>query len=275
MILEPRPNWRNRIALAILVLISIAVLVTHYRENENGVLHRVQGGAMAVLSPIESGAFSIVRWTTDVWTSVTQFTSLKSENDKLKQDMAALRRQTVLGKELQLENERLRKQLNAPVRKEFKTKLATVIGKSVNTWQATIVIDKGEEAGIKKNMAVATGDGLVGQVISVSTSSSIVQLITDQKCAVGGRVQSNRATAIVEGQGGKELNLTFLPKEYKLVKGDLVLTSGIGGVYPPGIVIGTVSSVVAHPQGFYHEALISPAVDFWTLEEVFVVTGEK
>lgn len=275
MMLEKRTNWGNRIALSILVLISIAVVITHYREGENGPLHRIQNSAISLLSPIQVGAFSVVRYSTNVWESITRFGSLKTENKKLKKDNASLRRQAVVEKELELENRRLREQLNAPIRRDYQTLFATVIGKSVSNWQATIELDKGLDDGVRKDQAVATSDGLAGHVTKVNRNSCLVQLITDQKCAVGARLQSSRATAIVKGQGGQELNLVFLPREIKVDRGELLLTSGIGGVYPPGIVVGTVSAVAKKPRGFYHEITVSPAVDFWTLEEVFIVTGEK
>jgi rod shape-determining protein MreC len=273
--LEKRPNWSNRIALSLLILISVAVVIVHFRENENGFLHRVQKSAMGLLTPIQSGTLSSVRFTTNLWESITQFGRLKSDNQRLTKEVAALRRQSVVSKELELENERLLKLLGAPARRDYQTLYSNVIGKSVNSWQATIILDKGMNDGVKKHMAVAMADGLVGQVISVSKTSCLVQLITDQKCAVGVRLQSNRAIAVVEGQGGKELDLTLLPREIPATKGELVLTAGIGGVYPPDIVVGTISYVVAKPQGIYQEARVSPAVDFWTLEEVFIITGLK
>lgn len=273
--LEKRPNWSNRIALSLLLLISVAVVIVHFRENENGFLHRVQKSVMSMLTPIQSGTLSAVRFTTGTWESITQFGRLKSENEQLTKEVASLRRQSVVSKELELENERLLRLLGAPVRRDYQTLYSNVIGKSVNSWQATIILDKGARDGVKKHMSVATADGLVGQVISVSRTSCLVQLITDQKCAVGIRLQSNRAIAVVEGEGGKELNLTLLPREIPATKGDLVMTAGIGGVYPPDIVVGTISFVAKKPQGLYQEARVSPAVDFWRLEEVFIITGLK
>ncbi len=272
--LEKRQNWRNRIALLCLILISVAVVVIHYKENEDGPLHRVQNSAMNLLSPLQAGAFSIVSTGKNLWESGTQFSRLKSENEKLSKEVANLRRETIVNKELELENQRLHELLDAPIRRDFETLFATVIGQSVNNWQATIVLDRGLDDGIKKNMAVANADGLVGQVKSVTRNACLVQLITDQKCSVGGRLQSNRATAIVEGEGSKELKLKFLSRDIELIKDDPVLTSGMGGVYPSGIVIGTIS-YVGTARGLYQEARISPAVDFWNLEEVFIITGEK
>ncbi len=268
-------NWGNRIALALLILISISVLVIHFRESDTGFLHNMQRFSVNLLSPLQAGSFSVARGMSDAWQSLTNFGRLQEENRALKKEVAGLRQDTIDLKELELENARLRKAISAPVREQFVTVFATVIGKSVNTWQATVILDKGSKNGVKTKMAVATADGLVGQVMSTTANSCLVQLIMDQKSAVGIRLQNSRATGIVEGEGENELRLNYLSKEVKTVKDEIVLSSGLGGLYPAGLVVGTVSKVGQRTDGLFQDVSVSPAVDFWTLEEVFIITGMR
>ncbi len=273
--LERKVNWGNRIALALLILISVSVLVIHFRESDTGFLHNLQRFSVNLLSPLQAGSFSVGRGMSDAWQSVTNFGRLQEENRALKKEVAGLRQDTIDLKELELENARLRKAIGAPVREQFVTVFATVIGKSVNTWQATVILDRGSKNGITTKMAVATADGLVGQVMSTTANSCLVQLIMDQKSAVGIRLQNSRATGIIEGEGENELKLNYLAKEVKTAKNEIVISSGLGGLYPQGLVVGTVSKVGQRTDGLFQDVRVSPAVDFWTLEEVFIITGTR
>jgi rod shape-determining protein MreC len=273
--IDRRNSWTNQITLGLLVLISISVLVLHFREGPTGPLHRLQRFSVNMLAPLQSGSFSVARGFSDAWASVTEFSRLKTDNRALAKEVSELKRDTITLKELDLENKRLRSEIGAPVRQQFATVFATVIGKSVNTWQATVILDKGSSDGVKQQMPVATADGLVGQVMSTTTNSCLVQLIMDQKSAVGVRLQSSRATGIVEGEGQNQLQLNYLPKDVKTVKNEVVLSSGLGGVYPPGLVVGTIESAGKNNDGLFQDVKVSPTVDFWTLEEVFIITGVR
>jgi rod shape-determining protein MreC len=273
--LDRKVNWGNRIALALLILISVSVLVIHFRESETGFLHNLQRFSVNLLSPLQSGSFKVARSLSDTWQSATEFGRLQEENRALKKEVSELRRDTINLKELELENTRLRKEVGAPVREQFVTVFANVIGKSVNTWQATVILDKGSRNGVKTKMPVATADGLVGQVMSTTANSCLVQLIMDQKSAVGVKLQNSRATGIVEGEGENELKLNYLSKEVKTGKGEIVISSGLGGLYPAGLVVGSVSQVGQRTDGLFQNVGVSPAVDFWTLEEVFIITGTR
>lgn len=217
----------------------------------------------------------MVKSVTSGFTVVSEIGRLREENRELKKEIAKLRQEVVMLRELEIENKRLRKELGSPIYRDYDTVYSSVIGKSVNNWQATVVLDKGSSDGIKKNMPVANADGLVGQVISTTRDACLVQLIIDRKSAVACRMQDSRATAIVEGQGGGELRLNFLPRETKVTKGEVVLTSGLGGVYPPDIVLGTAVLIGKGTYGLYKDVRVGPAADFSTLEEVFIITGRR
>lgn len=271
--LEKRTNWRNRIALSLLIVLSILILTVHFKEREQGFLHDFQKWSISLLSPLQSGVSEIAKSVSSVWQSISELGKLREENRSLKQELASLRQQMVKMNELEIENERLRRELKSPIRRNFESITASVISKSVSNWQATIVVNRGDEDGVVKHMPVATADGLIGQVISTSKNASLVQLLTDRKSAVGVRLQSSRATVIIEGQGGKELRINYLSREIKVAKGEVVLTSGLGGVYPPGILVGTVSKVGKGTYGLYRDVWVSPAADFSSLEEVMIIVN--
>ena len=136
-----------------------------------------------------------------------------------------------------------------------------------------IVINRGSEQGITKDMPVVTPQGLVGNVIQVFGNTAKVQLILDPRSAVGSLVQrtESRTAAIVEGSGTTPLSprMVNLARDADIIKGDKVITSGWGGIYPKGLVVGEVTAVVNEEGGLLKYAVLKPAVDFDRLEEVF------
>jgi rod shape-determining protein MreC len=154
---------------------------------------------------------------------------------------------------------------------------AKVIAKDYNSWTNTITIDRGSSDGVNKYMPVIVPQGVVGFVSSVSRYTSQVQLLVDPRTAIGGIVQrpESRVASILKGDGNNSDFLVFgnIPKEADVIKGDTIVTSGYGGVYPKGLLIGTVSQVSADGSGVSLAALVKPAVDFTKVEEVFVITN--
>lgn len=153
---------------------------------------------------------------------------------------------------------------------------ASVIERDYGGWTHTMVIDRGEDSGIKKYMPVIIPSGLVGFVSEVYMNSSRVQLLLDPRTTVGGIVQrpASRVVSMVSGNSGNPGLLSFmsLPKESDVIKGDIIVTSGYGGVYPKGLVIGTVEQVDVDSEGGTQSAEIRPAADFAHMEEVFIIT---
>lgn len=153
---------------------------------------------------------------------------------------------------------------------------ASVIERDYGGWTHTMVIDRGEDSGIKKYMPVIIPSGLVGFVSEVYMNSAMVQLLLDPRTTVGGIVQrpASRVVSMVTGNSGNPGYLTFmsLPKESDVIKGDTIVTSGYGGVYPKGLIIGTVEKVDVDSEGGTQSAEIKPAADFAHMEEVFIIT---
>ena len=154
--------------------------------------------------------------------------------------------------------------------------IASVITRDYGGWTQTLVVDRGSDSGIKKYMPVIVPTGLVGFVSEVYENSARVQLLLDPRTSVGGIVArpASRVVAMVSGNSSEPGKLSFvnLPREADVIKGDTIVASGYGGVYPKGMVIGTVEQVDVDSIGGTQVARIVPAADFSHLEEVFIIT---
>lgn len=201
---------------------------------------------------------------------IPSFFHLRSENRLLRAELVRLQLQNAALQENSLENIRLRQMLGFKQRKDFTYLPAEVIaydsGRSLNA----ILINIGARAGVKPNMPVVTPEGLVGRVMDAGPVSSVVQLLSDRNCKVSGIVQRSRVAGIVTWNNGSEFDLR-LPLRADIRMGDWVVSSGLGGVFPRGLVIGQVRGVSLEDMGLFRRASITPRVDFSRLEEVFVI----
>lgn len=194
--------------------------------------------------------------------------SLKKQNNSL-----ILQNQELV--EYRAEALRLRKMLSFAEsnRDEFDFIPARVIARSSVNWYRYLVIDQGQEAGVARDMAVISPQGLVGRIGSVSKNTAQVILITDRETAVGAILQRTRDTrGIVEGLGNSNrLRMANIPYYSKVKNGDIVVTSGLSSVYPKGIAIGRISKVTKEPSGLLQTAALKPMADFDKLEEVLII----
>ncbi len=179
-------------------------------------------------------------------------------------------------KTLEQENRKLREMLGLVEDSSLDLLPAKVIGRNVSGWWRKVQLDKGAGDGIEPGMPVVSGRGLVGRVVSASSFRSDVLLMIDPSCRVSARVSGSGASGIVRGHrvstGTETLcRMEFIERGSRIGAGDEVITSGLGGVFPQGVRIGTVRSVEVDPSGLYRNADIQPTTDFRWLDVVFVV----
>ena len=173
---------------------------------------------------------------------------------------------------------RLRNALNYRQRSVFKLIAAEIVARDSSTWWRTVTINRGKRDGTEIDMPVVTAEGLVGKITTVSSNISLVLLASDENCRVAASVEGSREQGIVSGERvttglSPLLDLNFLTKQADLKPGQKVYTSGVGGVFPSGLLIGGVKSFrVRELDG---QAQLTPAVDLSHLEDVFVVTGRR
>jgi rod shape-determining protein MreC len=266
-------SHKNQITLVILIVLSLLVATFQFRQNEGQILTAIHENLLLVFAPIQRGMATLIRPLTDIARSVQEWGTLRQEIETLRADVAELQMENARLQEVEAENRELRRLLGAPARHKFETVLATVIGRSSTDWHAIIVIDKGFEHGIEVDMPVIAGQGLVGKVTTVSRNAAEVQLIIDPQSSVGGRDLSTRARGIVEGSMTDILKFNYVPKDSRVEKGNRIVTSGYGGIYPGGILIGEVSKVEERRYDFYQQIEVVPFVDFDALEEVLIITN--
>jgi rod shape-determining protein MreC len=231
---------------------------------------------MTGLSPVQGFFSQIGLRTSTFFQGIVDYERVLEENKKLKIQLAARENVHYQLLELQKENYRLREMLGFKERTEYSLLPAEVIARDPSYWFETITINKGYADGVEKDMAVVTSSGLVGNVMLVSRNSSRVLMLTDSRRAVSALVQRSREPGfigIVEGYPGKKghLRIINLPPEANIQPGDTVISSGLGGVFPKGLVIGHVLQVGKDQYGLLQQAIIIPAVNFNRLEEVFIV----
>ena len=149
--------------------------------------------------------------------------------------------------------------------------LASVIGADAISWYKMITIDKGSKEGLKKNMAVVAYEGLVGHIVQTVPGYSKVLLITDVRSAVDALDQNNRTRGVVVGKGSDICEMKFIPQDADIRVGNPVISSGLGGVFPKGLLIGKVSKVETAEKGLFKNVIVTPSVKISFLEEVFVL----
>ena len=193
------------------------------------------------------------------------------ENRRLASDSLLLRRKLVDAEEVARENERLRALVGFKKDAPYKVIAARVIGKNPSNWSASLVIDRGSASGIRKGYVCVTYLGLCGRVVTVNERTSSVMLINDPSLCVSALIQRSRQEGLVCGSLSGVLLMKYLPKECDIRVSDTVISSGLTGMFPKGILIGTVSEIRDEFSGASRYAVVKPAVETSALEEVLVI----
>jgi len=201
---------------------------------------------------------------------------LHEENRKLKEKLKEYIHLETLSKEILEENKRLRVILRFKERRKYNFLTGQVLARDTQNWYNSIIIDKGSLAGIKKDLPVIVleedQEGLLGRISEVFPTTSKVLLLTDSLSAVVGYAPRSEVDGIVEGQDRKELCFKYIFPEADLKEGDLIVTSGTGGIFPAGIPIGEIVKIEEKKNAPYKEAILIPWIKFSHLREVLVIT---
>lgn len=193
------------------------------------------------------------------------------QNERLKKEIDLLRNKLNALNEIDLENQRLKNLLYFKQKSPFKLIVARVIGRSSDSWSSSIIIDKGYYNGIRPRMSAITYLGLVGRVIESQGHTSKILLVSDPNLSVSAMVSRSRQEGLISGTLGSYLIMRYLPEEPDIKIGDVVITSGLNETYPKGLLIGTVVDIGREFSGLSHYAIIKPAVELSSIEEVLVI----
>ena len=232
------------------------------------------------LSPFERSVSWVGGQIRQALGTVYEIATVHRQNQMLRNEVEQLRELNLEAGEYAAENVRLRALLDyKQAATQFDLTAARVIGRDSATWTSMITVNRGQIDGIMKNMPVVTGKGLVGRITEVGIDSAKVQLILDPRSSVGVLVQraESRVAGIVKGdlENFATPRMVNMPKTADIKEGDTIITSGYGGVFPKGIVIGKVAAVKNEPGGLLVYGVIEPSVDFQKLEDVAIVVKSR
>lgn len=264
---------RFRRPILVFVLILAALLLYSANLRRGGGSTFFERSVLALTSPLHKVLDVAWKGAADTWTHYLWLIDTERDNERLIEDNRNLRAELARVEEVRLANERLRKLLDFKEEIQLPTLPAQVISEDASSWFRTVVIDKGYDDGIGEGMPVVVAEGVVGRTIRVARHQSTVLLITDASSAVATLLQDNRTRGICRGEGTR-LTLDFILRMAEIEVGDMIVTSGTGGVFPKGLVIGSVSSVSRGEYGLFQSVEVTPSVDFSRLEEVLVLLRE-
>ncbi len=204
--------------------------------------------------------------------TVSSIGALKEDNLKLKKEKEELLAENIKLKEVQRENDFLRKQLEIPLAENPDLILADVIGREPESFGGYITIGAGKKQGVKEKQAViAAGGVLVGQITKTFDNSSKVALLTDSRSSINAIAQQTRTSGVVKGKYGVGVSMEMVSQNEKIAVGETVITSGINGEIPKGLIVGKVKSVEESDSEIFKKIILEMPVDFRKIERVFVV----
>nr|WP_275080504.1 rod shape-determining protein MreC [[Collinsella] massiliensis] len=258
----------------VLCVISVLLLTFSIREGDAGIIHAARSVVMTVTTPVRylgsviAAPFNAVgNIASNLTASPATLSDLEAENEELRAKVAEL-------SEAQATAERLESLLGLQSTYSLQSTAARIIGESGDAWSRTVTIDKGSADGLAINMPVCNAAGIIGQIIEVSPTTATVRLVTDENSGISAMVQSTRAQGILQGQPDGTLRLEYVTVDSDVKEGDIIVSSGLGGVYPKGLPLGVVSSVDRPDNASYYTIVVTPASsETENNEEVLVITS--
>jgi rod shape-determining protein MreC len=265
---------RNQVPLSSFccLLLSIYILAAAARgqiKNEP-----LSGFLMWVMRPLQVASQGTVNWIKGFRENYDTLSGFKSENERLRKRVQALEVEKQKLLEAEATNQRLNQLLDFRSHLPSKPILASIIASSANNWFQSCQLDKGSADGIRKGMAVVTPLGVVGQVVAVTPRTAKVLLLTDPNSGVDVLVQRTRSRGIVSGSLENGTVLKYVKRSEDIQAGDRLITSGMDGVFPKGMMVGIVTKVRKQHLGLFQFIEVLPAVQSERVEEVLVVAGE-
>ena len=271
------PNSVKRMSVPIvfgaLALLAIITMVSDRRSLAEGGrnLPWWQGLLLDLVAPLQDLVATPVDQVRAVWAGYVDLLDVREDSQRMRQRIAELKEENLQYREALVASGHL--QQIAAMRDDFEIPMlpAEVVGLDVAPWFRSVLVDRGRTHGVRAGNPVISAEGVVGLVTATSGRAAKTMLLLDRQSAIDGIVQRSRARGIVRGRGTDELEFEFVVRGGDVQPGDVVITSGLGGVYPKGLRIGEIVEV-ADPGGrLLQTARLRPAVDFGRLEQVFVM----
>ena len=256
-----------------LVLVGQALLLSSQVTTEAG-HSALRALLIGLFSPIQRSSDAAFNAVSSVWHGYIDLRGVRKENEKLEEEVARLEQALWMERDVVASYRRLSSVLELAERIPGNPVVAEVIGVDASAWFRTITVNRGASQGVALNAPVIASGGLVGRVISMGSDVAQIQLLTDRDCSVGALLARTRARGVVAGSGEQAsptgLTLNYVSNLEEIVEGDVIVTSGMDGIYPKGIAIGRVASVRNGPR-LFKIITVEPAANLDRLEEVFIL----
>ena len=267
-----RPQGGGR-TLAVCLLVSAALFTASVRMGSDGPIALAKGAFQTVTTPVRylgalvatpfSGLGNVV---SNLTADQATLSELTAENEQLRSRNAEL-------EEAEQAKERLQGLLDLKDANNLQSTAARIISGSSDSWSSSVQIDKGSSSGLTVGMPVTSSAGVIGQIVECGATSSTVRLITDENSSVSAMVQSSRAQGMLQGSATGSVSLELIRSSQTVNIGDVVVTSGLGGVFPKGLPLGKVTSVENNPGSLYLNVVVDPFAHTEGFEEVLVITS--
>ena len=256
----------------ITLLLLFALVLMSLRAKQRRGVEFLDALLMEVCSPLQKAATLVVKTGQGIFYKYIFLVNLEKENRMLRQKIVELQEENLRAKEVKLALDRLKQLLQFRQTSSPSMIGAEVIGQDPSSWFKSVTINRGEKDGVGKGMAVTCPEGVIGRILKTGPHYAIVLLVTDYNSAIDAIVQRTRAKAIVEGKGENQCQLKYLLRTEEVAVGDIVITSGLSGNFPKGLMVGEIRKVEKVGHGVFQYAELTPSVDLTKLEEVFVIT---
>jgi rod shape-determining protein MreC len=252
-----------------LVLAGHGLLLSSQVTTDRG-HSALQAVILVIFSPLQRGGEFVMNGVRSTWTRYVDLRSVRDENQELREKVARLEQALWMEREVIASYDRLSQVVELAERLPFQSTVAEVVGLDATAWFRTITVNRGLEHGVELNAPVIAQGGVVGRIIAVGAHVAQVQLLSDRDCSVGALLVRGRSRGIVSGVGEAQLQMKYVSNLEDVTVGDLVVTSGIDGMYPKGIAIGRVAAVKDGPR-LFKIITVEPAARLDRLEEVFIL----
>lgn len=263
-------HWTRRRSIMLLLILALSLLL--FGLYQGGQLAPAESMVLQLLSPVQAWLSEGVAVGQSVLETMAELGSLRQRIAALEAERDALQAENVRLREIEGEYVLLREQLGyQQAHPQLDLLPAEVVGHDPTNLLRFLIINKGSQDGTRAEMTVVTPRGLVGRISTVGPNWARVLLITDVSSSVNAMVQRSRTTGVVQGQVGGRLVMRYIPQGESVQVGDLILTSGLGGNFPKGVLIGRVTEVRQKDVEMFQEAEVQSAVNFNRLEQVLVV----
>lgn len=259
--------------LIVLLVISLVLVVVYSREDEGGPLHALQDTTSAVASPLSAVGTSAGSLAASASTSVEDLTASDASMSQLRENNEKLAQMVVELEEYRQEAERLESLIGLHDAYGFTSVASRVVGYSSDSYNRLITIDTGTASGVKAGLPVMGSTGVVGQVVSATPVTAQVRLLNDAQSGVAVMIQSSRAEGILNGSVEGVLYLDGVDENVEVKEGDAIITTGLGGGYFRGLVVGTVAKVEQRAGDAMRTIVVTPNASFSNISEVLVVLG--